>query len=203
MVDAYISNVPAIAATFELSINAIALSQNLGIVHRLIASTSTLPNAQAWLYSAALVLIYALISLPIGFNLGFLKLDIETSWEIIVGVIARCFFSPAISEELFFRILLLPHPTENATPATLWLWGGISLAMFIIYHPLNAVTFYPDGLQTFFNPVFLFLAALLGVICTLAYFQSGSLWLPVAIHWLIVVVWLLLFGGYKRMSEKS
>ncbi|MFE1747552.1 type II CAAX prenyl endopeptidase Rce1 family protein [Coleofasciculus sp. H7-2] len=200
MVDAYISNVPAIAALFEFSVDAIALSPTLGIVHRLITAVSTIPDAQAWLYSAALVLIYALISLPIGFKLGFLKLDVETSWQIIVGVMARCLLSPAISEELFFRILLLPHPTENATPATLWLWGCISLVMFIIYHPLNAVTFYPDGLQTFFNPIFLFLAALLGVICTLAYFQSGSLWMPVAIHWLIVVGWLLLLGGYKKLN---
>ncbi|MEW5856659.1 MAG: CPBP family glutamic-type intramembrane protease [Cyanobacteriota bacterium] len=200
MVDAYITNLPAIAAIFELSINAIALAPSLGIIHRLITAASKIPDVHAWLYSAALVLIYALISLPIGFKLGFLKLDVETSWEIIVGVMVRCLLSPAISEELFFRILLLPHPTENATPATLWLWGCISLVMFIIYHPLNAVTFYPDGLQTFFNPVFLFLAALLGVICTLAYFQSGSLWIPVAIHWLIVVVWLLLLGGYKTLN---
>ncbi|MEP0754232.1 CPBP family glutamic-type intramembrane protease [Trichocoleus sp. Lan] len=201
MVDAYISNVPAIAATFELSLDAIALTPSLGIVSRLITAASTTPDAKAWLYSAALVLIYTLISLPIGFKFGFLKLDVETSWEMIIGVMARCLLSPAISEELFFRILLLPHPTEKATPTTLWLWGGISLAMFIIYHPLNAVTFYPDGLRTFFNPVFLFLAALLGVICTLAYFQSGSLWMPVAIHWLIVVVWLLLLGGYKTLNS--
>ncbi len=201
MVEAYISNVPAIAAIFELSINAIALVPSLGIVHRLITAASTIPDTQAWVYSAVLVVIYALMSLPIGFKLGFLKLDVETSWEIIVGVMVRCLLSPAISEELFFRILLLPHPTENATPATLWLWGCISLVMFILYHPLNAVTFYPDGLQTFFNPVFLSLAALLGVICTLAYFQSGSLWIPVAIHWLIVVVWLLLLGGYKTLNS--
>lgn len=201
MADVYISNVPAIAAIFELSTNAIALSPSLGIFHRLITAASTIPDVRAWLYSAALVLIYALISLPIGFKLGFLKLDVEISWEIIVGVMVRCLLSPAISEELFFRILLLPHPTENATPATLWLWGCFSLVMFIIYHPLNAVTFYPDGLQTFFNPVFLFLAALLGVICTLSYFQNGSLWIPVAIHWLVVVVWLLLLGGYKTLNS--
>ncbi|MBD2540341.1 CPBP family intramembrane metalloprotease [Coleofasciculus sp. FACHB-SPT36] len=195
------SNVPAIAGLFELSVDAIALTPSLGIVSRLITAASTTPDTKAWLYSAALVLIYTLISLPIGFKFGFLKLDVETSWEMIIGVMARCLLSPAISEELFFRILLLPHPTEKATPTTLWLWGGISLAMFIIYHPLNAVTFYPDGLRTFFNPVFLFLAALLGVICTLAYFQSGSLWMPVAIHWLIVVVWLLLLGGYKTLNS--
>lgn len=201
MVNVYMSNVPAIAGLFELSVDAIALTPSLGIVSRLITAASKIPDTQAWLYSAALVAIYTLISLPIGFTFGFLKLDIETSWEIIFGVMVRCLLSPAISEELFFRILLLPHPTENATPVTLWLWGCISLVMFIIYHPLNAVTFYPDGLQTFFNPVFLCLAALLGVICTLGYFQSGSLWIPVAIHWLIVVVWLLLLGGYKKLNS--
>ncbi len=47
--------------------------------------------------------------------------------------------------------------------------------------------------------VFLVLAALLGIICSLAYIQSGSLWTPVMIHWLLVVVWLLLLVGYRKL----
>jgi len=174
---------------------------SLEILHRLIAAFSKFPNASAWLYSAALVVIYALISLPIGLKLGFLKIEVQTSWEIIIGVIAKCLLFPAITEEVFFRVLLLPHPTENALTVTLWFWGCISLVAFIVYHPLNALTFYPDGLKTFFDPVFLLLAALLGIICTLAYFQSGSLWTPVMIHWLVVVVWILLLGGFSRLQS--
>lgn len=50
-----------------------------------------------------------------------------------------------------------------------------------------------------FNLVFLLLAALLGFVCSVAYLQSGSLWTSVVIHWLAVVVWLLLLGGYKKL----
>lgn len=161
---------------------------------------STLPSFDSWLLSAALLLILALISLPIGFKFGFLQLDIlKASWIKFVYIIAVSLLFPAISEELFFRVLLLPHPTENASTVTLWFWGCIGLAMFVFYHPLNALSFLPSAIKTFFNPVFLLLAALLGIVCTIAYLQSGSLWPPAIIHWVVVVVWLLLLAGYRKL----
>jgi predicted Abi (CAAX) family protease len=102
----------------------------LEILHRLIAAFSKFPNASAWLYSAALVVIYALISLPIGLKLGFLKIEVQTSWEIIIGVIAKCLLFPAITEEVFFRVLLLPHPTENALNSYFVVLGMYQLGSF-------------------------------------------------------------------------
>ncbi|MFB2837851.1 type II CAAX prenyl endopeptidase Rce1 family protein [Floridanema evergladense] len=87
------------------------------------------------------------------------------------------------------------------TTATVWFWGSLSLVLFIIYHPMNAVTFFPAGRKTFFNPIFLLLAAVLGIVCSVVYLQSGSLWLPVIIHWLVVVVWLVFLGGYKQLHD--
>ncbi|WP_226591035.1 CPBP family glutamic-type intramembrane protease [Microseira wollei] len=143
------------------------------------------------------------ISLPIGFYQGFLQVDILKASRIKVAtIIGRTFFFPGVSEELFVRVLLLPHPSENASISAHWLWACISLAVFIVYHPLNALSFFPAGRPTFFNPVFLLLAALLGIVCTIAYLKSGSLWLPVAIHWLVVVVWLLLLGGYGKLNSE-
>ena len=178
------------------------LAKLWGVVdYRLTTAISTIPDVEVWLSSVALVLVLMLISLPIGFYMGFLEVELlKASRQKIVSVMAICLLSPAITEELFFRILLLPQPTENANSATVWLWGVISLAMFIVYHPLNALSFYPAGLKTFFNPAFLLLAALLGVICSIVYLQSGSLWPPVLIHWLVVVVWLLLLGGYGKLN---
>jgi predicted Abi (CAAX) family protease len=46
----------------------------------------------------------------------------------------------------------------------------------------------------------LFSALLLGLICTIAYWQSGSWWVPVAMHWLVVFVWLMFFGGYGQLG---
>jgi len=89
---------------------------------------------------------------------------------------------PAVTEELFFRVLLLPQTTENLSTSALWIWLCISLSLFILYHPLNALSFALRGVETFSNSVFLVLAALLGVICSLAYIQSGSLWTPAMIH---------------------
>ncbi len=172
------------------------------IAHRLITAVSTVPDAEAWLHAAALILIFTIIALPIGFQRGFLQLEVlRASWSKIIGIIATSLFMPAVIEELFFRVLLLPRTTENVSPLGLWFWGCISLAMFIVYHPLNALSFFPRGLKTFFNVVFLVLAALLGIVCSIAYIQSGSLWTPVVIHWLAVVVWLLLLGGYKKLYE--
>jgi|SRR6478672_247231 len=173
------------------------------IVQRLIAAISIFPGAGAWLYSATLLLIFTLVALPIGFYRGFLQVEVlEVSKEKLMGIIGVCLITPAITEELFFRVLLLPHPSENAAILTQALWGGVSLVMFIVYHPLNALTFYPSGRKTFFDPVFLLLAALLGIVCTLAYWQSASIWPPVIIHWLVVVVWLLLLGGYRKLNAE-
>ncbi|MGA9381318.1 MAG: CPBP family glutamic-type intramembrane protease [Phormidium sp.] len=178
----------------------------LNLFHRLIwrisAAFSTLPTINAWLIAAALLLVLTLFCLPVGLWSNFLRIEnLKASKKIILGIITGSLLFPAISEELFFRVLFLPHPQENGTAATVWFWGIISLVLFVIYHPLNAVTFFPTGRKTFFNPVFLLLAAVLGIVCNIVYEQSGSLWLPVIIHWLVVVVWLVFLGGYKQLHD--
>jgi predicted Abi (CAAX) family protease len=47
------------------------------------------------------------------------------------------------------------------------------------------------------------LAALLGVVCEIAYLKTGSLWSPAAIHWLVVAVWLTVLGGYRKVVVTS
>ncbi|MEG3894994.1 MULTISPECIES: CPBP family glutamic-type intramembrane protease [unclassified Microcoleus] len=180
-----------------LNFSAIAL---LGLLpRRLTLAFSTIPDLTDWLVAAMLVLVYTSIALPVGFWSGFLKVDVQTSGRTIVAVLMGCLLSPGITEELLFRVLMLPHPSENASELMLWFWGCASLALFIVYHPLNALTFYPVGRSTFMNPVFLLLAAILGGACSIAYLQSGSIWPAVAVHWLGVTAWLLLLGGYRRL----
>lgn len=171
------------------------------LARRVSMAFSTIPDRTDWLIAVMLVLVYSAIALPVGFWSGFLKIDVQTSQRIIVGALIGCLLTPGITEEIFFRVLMLPHPEENASGLVLWFWGGASLALFIVYHPLNALTFYPVGRSTFMNPVFLLLATVLGVACSIAYLQSGSVWPPVAIHWLAVTVWLLLLGGYRRLYD--
>ncbi|NEQ55860.1 MAG: CPBP family intramembrane metalloprotease [Leptolyngbya sp. SIO3F4] len=102
-------------------------------------------------------------------------------------------------EEIGFRVLLLPHPSEGVSVKTWYWWGCISLFLFVIYHPLNGLTIYKSAYATFSNPIFLILATLLGIACILAYRLTHSLWPSVIIHWLVVVIWLCCLGGSTRL----
>lgn len=179
----------------------IALVLDLTLIHRFTKAVSTLPGIADWLQCAALLLGFGLIAVPVGFKSGFLQFDPQ---ELVVSikVISITLFAPAIVEELGFRVLLLPHLSEYPSFIAQWLWGSFGVLLFVVYHPLNAWTFYPAGRKTFIDPMFLCLAALLGMICTLSYWQSGSLWTSTLIHWLIVAVWLLILGGYRRLHDR-
>lgn len=172
------------------------------LAEKLINSLITLPTLTNWLEVFFLLLIYTVIILPIGLITKFLDYNWQKSPTIITKIVLTSLFTPAILEEIFFRVFLLPSPTEKIS-ATTYLWIVVSLIMFIIYHPLNALTFFPAGRKTFFEPVFLFSAGLLGLICAIAYQKSGSLWLAVFVHWLIVVAWLIFLGGYERLNYEK
>lgn len=171
------------------------------LLNRILASIF-IPAFHDCAIAALAILIFSAITLPLGFSTGFLQFQIWQAKPIeYLFVILRCLITPAITEELFFRVLLLPHPTA----AVNWqwsLWAALSLLIFILYHPLNAKTFYKDGYPTFFQPIFLSLAMLLGITCTITYALTGSLWIIIFIHWLVVVLWLLVFGGMQKLGKE-
>jgi predicted Abi (CAAX) family protease len=107
--------------------------------------------------------------------------------------------APGLIEEILFRVLLIPHPSEAVTLGT-WLgWAALSLGLFIVYHPLNALSFYPAGRPTFLQSPFLILATGLGLTCSIVYGLTGSLWPITLIHGLAVFVWLGWLGGLERL----
>jgi len=170
--------------------------------HRLAEAASTRPTVQDWLFAAQLLVLFAVVVTPLGFINGLTTLSpLELPWQSKLFIVARVMVFPAIVEEGFWRVLLLPHKTERITNRKRWLLGLPILAMFVLMHPLNSMTFYTDAFATFTNPVFLIATTLLGLICMMAYWRSGSLWVPTAIHWLIVVAWLLVFGGYAKLHS--
>ncbi|MEA5469843.1 hypothetical protein [Spirulina sp. 06S082] len=67
------------------------------------------------------------------------------------------------------------NPTERVSVLTWGFWAIASLVGYIIYHPLNACSFFPAGSPTFFQPTFLILTGLLGIACTIAYHLSYSM----------------------------
>ncbi|MGA1262711.1 MAG: type II CAAX prenyl endopeptidase Rce1 family protein [Prochlorothrix sp.] len=190
------------------------LIQELG--QRLATAAQTWPDRGDWLSALGWLGLYAAFAVPWGWG-RLLQWDPVGDRSAILsnGTIALVF--PALFEEILFRVL--PLPVANPAPIVpipsldpisplaipffdldLWLWPSLSLLLFILAHPLNALLFFPRRRPTFYNPTFLTLAGFLGLICTLAYLQSGSLWPPVFLHWLIVVVWLLLLGGCRRLG---
>jgi predicted Abi (CAAX) family protease len=168
------------------------------IVVRLWAGISTLPNIWGWLSGVGLLIGYGIIAIGFGFKSGFLKLD--NRWQGVTWEIGQLLLMPALVEEILFRLLLIPHPIETATSTDTWLWSIISLILFIAYHPLNATYCYPQGKPTFMDWRFLSLTALLGITCTVAYLITESIWLSVIIHWVVVSLWLKLFGGEERLQ---
>lgn len=162
------------------------------LFRRLAAAFFTIPRAKDWVQAVGLLLLFALVYLPIGFVLGFLKLDVQSSWQTITSVVAGAFFMPSLLEELGFRVLLLPHPTESISPSKRWVLSILSWLLFAAYH------LHPFVPSFFRTTAFLLGAGLLGIICRVSYLKSGSVWIPVIMHWLIVVAWLLLCGGLER-----
>ncbi len=169
-------------------------------IARLICAATTVPGADAWLGCLLLFIVYGAIALPVGFQTGLLKREQVTSWTTILITIGVTLVFPSLVEEIIFRALLLPHPSEHQSLGAIALWSGVSLVLFILAHPLNALWVMTSRRATFWDESFLTLAGLLGVVCTLTYLQSGSLWLPVLLHWVVVVIWLLALGGDRRMS---
>ncbi|UZQ54508.1 CPBP family glutamic-type intramembrane protease [Trichothermofontia sichuanensis B231] len=155
-----------------------------------------------WTVAAVGLLLYGAIALPLGWRSGFLARQpvpfTVRGW--LLRAIAL-FFLPALGEEIVFRICLIPNITEGV-PMVSWLaWAAFSLGLFVAYHPLAACSIYKAGYPTFLSPAFLLLATWLGVICTLIYGVTGSLWLPVWVHWLVVVVWILGLGGAQKLTD--
>jgi predicted Abi (CAAX) family protease len=170
------------------------------LVERVVTAWQTPATGEAWLVATVLLGLYSLVTLPVAFKVGFTQVNpVKLSVKDRVAVSAIALIMPSIFEEVVFRVFLLPHPKEGASLEAQWIWGAIALVIFVVSHPLNSYTFFPASRATFLQPIFLVAAGFLGVVCSLSYLQSGSLWPPVVIHWIVVVIWLLVLGGHQKL----
>ena len=156
----------------------------------------TLPKGSDILFGVVVFIIYMAVALPIGFCSGFFTIEVLQAniWVMIVLPISL-FFVPSLFEEILFRGFLLPHKERKVSPIRLLLYSVFSIVVFVVWHPINAMTINHPAYPMFTNPVFLCLAALMAIACTITYLRSGSLWVPVAIHWLTVLAWVFLLSG--------
>jgi len=157
-----------------------------------------------WLVLFGTSIIYAAIALPLGFSMQFLRWNPGQRPPLkLAGAIALLFIMPALLEEVVFRVFLIPHPLEAASPLSWLFWAAFSLFLFVIYHPLAALTYNRKGYPTFVKLPFLSLATLLGLSCTVAYGLTGCLWVPVLFHWVAVTIWLFLLDGEQKIGCKE
>jgi predicted Abi (CAAX) family protease len=148
------------------------------------------PHGQLW--SLLILIGYGLLAFPLARRSGLLPRRWHWApWPRLLPGALGLFLFPALQEELLFRALLLPSALEGVSPLALVPWVALSVGLFVAWHPLLAGT-RRDPLRTLLkDPRFLVQVTLLGLACSLAYLVSGSIWPPVLIHWLTVVVWLL------------
>ncbi|WP_204138416.1 type II CAAX prenyl endopeptidase Rce1 family protein [Halomicronema sp. CCY15110] len=86
---------------------------------------------------------------------------------------------PALWQELVFRVLFLPHPTEGVQPMTVLIWSVISLGLFLAYRGFRARLLHLTGHRS----RYLFLSLVLGILATGLYLLTGSLWTVLGLHW--------------------
>ena len=172
------------------------------LVHRLTSAVTTLPPLDVWVWSGGLGLLLATPAAILGRRSGFLRWrPLCAPWPTLAGIVVVSFVTPALAEEAVFRALLIPGPDERASLGGLFLGCSNSLVIFVLYHPLKTWLLPARRKAPFANHTFLSLTTLLGLVCTVSYVTSGSLWPPVVVHWLFVSGWLLLFGGWERMGH--
>jgi predicted Abi (CAAX) family protease len=166
-----------------------------------VSAILTMPTSRNWIVALLLLLIIVLSCLPLGLWCRFLEFKIPklSIVEFIVVLVNRFLF-PCFAEELTFRVLLLPGKNDYTSTTTHLFLGIVSLIAYVASHPLNATLFYRKASGIFTHPFFLLSTTILGIACTSAYSESGSIWTPVAVHWITVVSWLLVLGGYSKLG---
>jgi len=155
----------------------------------LAAGLRSVPGLAGW-GRAALELGWAVPLMLIVAHLGGLvRFQAPPDAITSLGLAATLFVAPALGEELLFRGLVIPRARPTAG------WIALSAALFVLWHPLQAVAFGPPWASAFLDPWFLAAAAIVGIMLARIYAATRSLWPCVIAHWLVVAGWKLLLGG--------
>jgi len=163
------------------------------LLQRLVRSLTTLPTARGWALCGGVGLVVGALMAALGFATGLYALTPTAS-----GLPLRLLtvlFVPALGEEIPFRGLLVPGP-EAKRP---WPAIAIATALYVAWHPLEALTFLPHATM-FLRPDFLICTAILGLGCAVMRWRTGSLWPAVLLHGGFVVVWQTWLGGVSALS---
>ena len=161
----------------------------LGRPGEIAAALRHIPDLAGW-RRAGVEFLWALPLMLLVAHLGDLvRFDPVADASTLAALAATLFFAPAFGEELLFRGLIIP--LEGAASSSL----AVSVLLFVLWHPLQALTFGPPWAEAFLDPWFLAAVAILGTALARIYVATASLWPCILVHWLVVLGWKALFGG--------
>ena len=144
--------------------------------------------------------VYLCASMAIGFHAKLFSVGvIDFPMSIILPF--SLFIFPSLLEEALFRGILIPNNAAAQSKSRIAAYIAVSTAAFVLWHPVNALTINTTAAALFLNPAFLLIVTLLGITCSVSYVLSRSLWTPIIIHWLTVVVWVIFLGGRNKLLE--
>jgi predicted Abi (CAAX) family protease len=146
---------------------------------------NTFPGWKTWLLSflgTALLLLAAYFALPGYSDPG----NLPGTRNLLLAILIS-FFTPALFEELFFRVVI--NPTQG--PISI----GLSTAAFVAWHPIEAHLFLEEAIPWFTDPVFLLFVGIYGAFSAILRKTSGSLWPSILTHWTVVITWKGLGGA--------
>ncbi len=155
----------------------------------LLAGIRHLPDRDCW-RNAAFELAWAVpLLLVIAHWGGLARLQDPPAASTAAMLAATLFVMPALLEELLFRGLIIPREGPKAR------WIALSVLLFVLWHPLQVVTFGPPWAGSFLDPWFLLVVGMLGLALARIYAATMSLWPCILVHWLVVFVWKAFLGG--------
>ncbi len=145
-----------------------------------------------------LILAFGAISWLTGTAVGLFEFQILTSKNVFL-LVFMLFLFPVLLEEAFFRGILIPRDTLERGGRSIAFYTVLSSSLFVVWHPLNALTINHGAIEIFINPWFLVIVFLLGIVTSLSYISSKSIWVPILIHWITVFVWVVFLGGRNAL----
>ena len=145
------------------------------------------PDQRAWLEALSLLAVLTVLALLIGSVAHLFTFAPVTNWPGLIVIALIAILSPALAEEMVFRVLL-------AGGRGRWR-AGAALTLFVLWHPAQLWLGLPRAQPIFAEPAFLAITAALGLACTISWRRSGSIWPAVAMHWAVVVLWKGVAGG--------
>ena len=160
------------------------------------------------------IVVTASLLLPFVTLSGFARRDGRTSRGALprathARALLGTFIAPGLLEELLYRAALLPRLVDDYSAVDLasgslllseagstlpWQAAG-ALLIFVGMHPVNGILLRPAARSTFCDWRFLVAAAVLGAVCSCLYLETGCVWAPAVLHWLVVAIWLWVFDG--------